>query len=220
LFLIANRFSEIKISTTFSFPPFKNVIFNNSKANISFQYINNLTYKADSTLTESSAAKRLLIKKKLEKDLLSIADTSDVMLVSLYAIYKSNFKTNYSSNVAFYNAYFKKWKHEDNAYLESLKKQIPARTMNNIVLLLIILLVLMISSIVYILWKHGFYKKKKLKKLSIQERRIFELLRQGATNQEISNQYCIGISTVKSHVSSIYSKLNIKSRKEIMNLKL
>jgi len=59
---------------------------------------------------------------------------------------------------------------------------------------------------------------KNFKLLSIQERKIHEALKDGKSNKEISEEFNIGISTVKSHVSSIYSKLNIKSRKEILNL--
>jgi DNA-binding NarL/FixJ family response regulator len=62
-------------------------------------------------------------------------------------------------------------------------------------------------------------KKRKLKKLSVQERKIFVLLQQGATNQEISDECHIEISTVKSHLNSIFSKLKIKSRKEALNIK-
>lgn len=58
-----------------------------------------------------------------------------------------------------------------------------------------------------------------VEKLSVQERRVLELLKKGATNQEISNQYNIEVSTVKSHVSGILSKLKVKSRKEIINIK-
>ncbi|CAN0606043.1 unnamed protein product, partial [Ectocarpus sp. 12 AP-2014] len=60
---------------------------------------------------------------------------------------------------------------------------------------------------------------KLLKSLSIQERKIYSLLKEGKSNKEISEEYNIGVSTVKSHVSSIYTKLSVKSRKEIINFK-
>jgi DNA-binding NarL/FixJ family response regulator len=44
------------------------------------------------------------------------------------------------------------------------------------------------------------------------------MLKKGASNKEISEEFNIGISTVKSHVSSILSKMNAKSRKELMRL--
>ena len=68
------------------------------------------------------------------------------------------------------------------------------------------------------LGKWGAAKNRRLKTLSVQERKIFEMLKQGATNKEISEAFNIGISTVKTHVSSILTKLNMKSRKEVMDL--
>lgn len=138
-------------------------------------------------------------------------------MASLYAVYESDFKRKYASNPDFYNTYLKKRKNEDNAYYISFKKQLPNKSENKTVLLLIVGLLLGIL-IVYFIWRNGLGKKKKLQKLSIQERKIYELLREGASNQEISDQCCIGLSTVKSHVSNIYSKLGVKSRKEIMYL--
>jgi DNA-binding NarL/FixJ family response regulator len=42
----------------------------------------------------------------------------------------------------------------------------------------------------------------------------------GKSNKEISDELNIGLSTVKSHVNRIYSKLEIKSRKDILNLNI
>ncbi|MDX1476875.1 MAG: helix-turn-helix transcriptional regulator [Saprospiraceae bacterium] len=51
--------------------------------------------------------------------------------------------------------------------------------------------------------------------LSVQERKVFELLASGRSNKEISSELNIGVSTVKSHVHRIYSKLGISSRREV-----
>ena len=220
LFLIANRSSKITVSTYFSYPPFKNTVFKNSPENTSFQQIRDIVFKADSSSSESSAAKRMMIENKLEKDLLTVADSSNVFLVSLYAIYESKFETNYVLNPPFYNSYLKKWENENNAYFKSFKKQLPIKTDYSFVFLLFISLVLCISTIIFLNKKKPFSQKKNLKKLSVQERKVFEMLREGLTNQEISDKCLISLSTTKSHVSSIYNKLKIKSRKGIMNLEL
>ena len=64
------------------------------------------------------------------------------------------------------------------------------------------------------------YRKKEtvssIAELSVQERKIYKLLEEGLSNKEISEAHNIGVNTVKSHVSSILSKLKMKSRKEIM----
>ncbi len=121
-FLIAKSKSKITVSTTFSYPPFKNVLFKNSLENRYFQQIRNIVLKKEDSFSESSVAKRNLIKENIEKDLLTIADTSSFSIVSLFAIYKSNFERNYATNIDFYNAYFKKWRKIDNEYFRSLKK--------------------------------------------------------------------------------------------------
>jgi DNA-binding NarL/FixJ family response regulator len=54
--------------------------------------------------------------------------------------------------------------------------------------------------------------------LTVQERRVFDLLREGRSNKEIAEEFSVSVSTVKSHVNSIFSKLGIKSRREIMNM--
>lgn len=52
--------------------------------------------------------------------------------------------------------------------------------------------------------------------LSIWERRIFQMISKEKSNKEISEELHIEVSTVKSHVSSIYSKLGVRSRKELI----
>ncbi len=59
--------------------------------------------------------------------------------------------------------------------------------------------------------------KTLLQSLSVQEKRVFELLRKGASNKEISTELNIEVSTVKSHVYKIFTRLGVKSRKEIVN---
>ncbi len=52
--------------------------------------------------------------------------------------------------------------------------------------------------------------------LSKQENTIKELIISGKSNKEIANELFISISTVKTHISNIYSKLNISNRKELV----
>jgi len=59
--------------------------------------------------------------------------------------------------------------------------------------------------------------KSLLQSLSMQEKKVFEFLRKGASNKEISTELNIEVSTVKSHVYKIFSRLGVKSRKEIIN---
>ncbi len=56
--------------------------------------------------------------------------------------------------------------------------------------------------------------------LTLKEREVFELLRTGLSNKEIAATLHVEQSTIKSHINNIYTKLEVKSRTEIMDLKL
>jgi DNA-binding NarL/FixJ family response regulator len=83
----------------------------------------------------------------------------------------------------------------------------------------IISLGIILTILGYVIGKYNLFKNNRINNLTVQERKVLDLLKEGATNKEISEEFNIGISTVKSHVSSILTKLKVKSRKEIMNLK-
>lgn len=48
--------------------------------------------------------------------------------------------------------------------------------------------------------------------LTRRERQVLDLIASGLTNQEIADQLLVGLSTVKSHVSNILSKLQVPTR--------
>ena len=54
-------------------------------------------------------------------------------------------------------------------------------------------------------------------KLTLKEREILGLIKEGKSNKEIASQLFIGISTVKTHINKIYSKLEVRSRKEVVS---
>jgi len=60
--------------------------------------------------------------------------------------------------------------------------------------------------------------KNPLSNLTIQERKIYALLKEGKSNKEIAEECSISISTVKSHVNNVYSKLGVSSRKEVVDI--
>ena len=51
-----------------------------------------------------------------------------------------------------------------------------------------------------------------LEPLSARELEVLRLLEQGASNQEIAEDLVLALSTVKSHVRSILSKLGVSNR--------
>jgi len=66
-------------------------------------------------------------------------------------------------------------------------------------------------------------RSKKLKTtgpgiLSKQEHKVLQLMDQGLSNQEIAKKLFIAESTVKTHVSRIFNKLNAKRRTEAVKI--
>ena len=74
------------------------------------------------------------------------------------------------------------------------------------------LVLLLIVVIVWLLKK----KYRKVPDLSKQETTIKNLIQQGKSNKEIASELFISLSTVKSHITNIYSKLNVRNRRELL----
>lgn len=218
LFFVANRYTLIDFKARSVQQLFQDIIFNSSNDNKNFHKITKIVHRADSISSESSASKRQFIKDRMYEELRSIADTTNNPLVSLYAIYNSNFEVSISSNNEFYTSYLEKWKDQKNSYFKAFREKISNKKPNTNYLFYLFMSFVLIG-VGFMMGKFGLKKNRRIRKLSVQERKIFLLLKQGASNQEISEQHNIGISTVKSHVSNIFTKLNVKSRREIMNIK-
>ncbi len=217
-FFLANGEAEIRIKGTKKFPIFGDVKIEGYSDNLTFQHITKIAAQSNDEISlVSSLAKKELIEKATSEKLRIIADTCKNPLVSLYAIYKSGFENNYSTNLDFYNAYNKKWRKNESAYFNAFRKKLgTTKNRSGLYVALVILSLLFSFSVVYIFKNKK--KKNPLKDLSIQERRIFTLIQEGLSNQQISDECNIGLNTVKTHVRNIFSKLNVKSRKDIFNL--
>ena len=220
LFFIANRYSEIEIFNTSENSSIQDIYFKNSPVNTSFQEIRDIELGVLNTSFSDSGIKQEFIQKALYEKYRYVADTCNHNLLSLYAIYKSRYESNYQINQGFYDAYLKKWEDDESDYFKAFRATLPVAENSNSYLYygLIALGCLTIGFFAGRIRKQPVGRSRNpISKLSVQERKVFQLLQQGASNQDIAEAHHIGINTVKSHVSSIYGKLNIKSRKEAMN---
>jgi len=219
LFIIANNTAVIMINSFDKSELFGKFEISGYKPNASLIEIDLIESYRDSTRFNGSTMKKEFVTRAINEKLRFVADTSSHPLVSLYALHKSKFESNFPINQQFYKNYLERWKGERSTYFSTFRSRIPIAKNQNIYY--------------YILLGTGFFvlgfflnqflssKRKKnknqLRLLSVQERKIFNLIKLGRSNKEISEEYSIGLSTVKSHVSSIYTKLNVKSRKEAMD---
>lgn len=215
LLLIAHKNSVIELEANTLIPPFKKVRFIKNHTNIAFQNIKDIIYEKDSLTSLSNAYKRKFLNDNLKRDLLKIADTSSNALVSLYAIYKSDFEVDFAKNKAFYDSFSQKWKGIKNPYFENFNAKVVEKQSDNFYFEFLIGVFCLLLG--FFFGKYISVRKNTIQKLSVQERKIYKALRKGASNKDISEEFSISISTAKSHVSSILSKMNVKSRKELMN---
>jgi DNA-binding CsgD family transcriptional regulator len=219
-FFIANRQSKILLNDVGKLDFLKDVTVSGYSPNINFREINEISSYIDSTGFTSSIIKIDLIRNAINEKLRFYADTCSNPLVSLYALYKSQFDNNYAVNQEYYHKFLKKWENEKSTYFVEFRKKIPISQNNNLFFVFLIggvgIIIGFLSCFSYL----NFIKKDQnpLHDLSVQERKIFALIMEGKSNKEISDNLLIGLSTVKSHVTSIYSKLGINSRKAALNL--
>lgn len=172
----------------------------------------------DTSNFNSSVLKRELMENALDEKLRQFADTCSYPLVALYGIYRSNYENHVDSNPDFYIRFLEKWKNEESPYFEEFRKKVPvtvAAEKKNYSILYGLTGLITGLSLMYLLMKgHSAKSHKLIQELTFQERKIFMLLQKERSNKEISDELNISLSTVKTHINNIFSKLNIKSRRE------
>lgn len=221
IFFIANNRTSINIKNEKRSDLFGDYTISGYYPNSSLQKINKIISHNDSIHTYLSSVKKEFIIKTNNERLRHIADTSSHPIVSIYALHNSQFESTFLANREFFKTYLKKWENDDSTYFKELRSKLPQEETSKTLWYLIFgsgfFVLGMVLSYYYTSRRNK--NSNQLKSLSIQERKIFHLIQSGKSNKEISEEYNIGLSTVKSHVSNIYSKLNLKSRKEAIDFK-
>lgn len=180
---------------------------------------------------------RNLIYKKNLKELQNFSRTYDEPLVELYAHYlyandKSLSKSLYQDDLKQSNYYLDLLNRlrtdysDTNYYLQfksDLEKEaypfLEKETKRISYLYYLILFLLLLSLFANgFMWRRLNKQSRKIaykKVLTSQEQNILELMQKKMSNKEIAASLFISLSTVKTHINSIYSKLSISSRSEI-----
>ena len=217
-FLVANNLSSIEVKSISGIDLLNNISFSGYSPNNSLREINEITSYLNTLDYYGSTSNREFVRQAVNDKLRNYADTCAHPLISLYSLYQTRFESDYKMNPDFYKKYLRKWRKEDSEYFAVFRSQLPIEgSENNIFGLLLVL-----GIIIFPIWLYFYRQSKKtginpFQSLTVQERRVFGLLKQGLSNKDISDECGISVSTVKSHVNNIYSKLDINSRKEVMD---
>lgn len=139
----------------------------------------------------------------------------------------------YNKSPEFYNNLLSKLKDEygNTSYFTQFREEIA--TLNhkklenkyhfqkNLNYLFLFLISILILSLIKVIKSNKLLKKqirhKSLKKLTTQEQKITDLILKGKTNKEIASSLFISLSTVKTHLTSIYTKLNVLNRQQVID---
>ncbi len=82
---------------------------------------------------------------------------------------------------------------------------------------IIVLLGLVVAGLLFLVFRLQRRKSQQaIADLSKQEKNIQGLILQGKSNKEIAGELFISLSTVKTHITNIYSKLQVSSRQELL----
>lgn len=161
------------------------------------------TYSKDSLKT--LAIKLLSLKELNEKKLLQ----KDISLNSEYYIrLLEELKSSEINN----QEYFFLEKELNSYYLINLEKKQTLSIILNIIFGIII------AILIYTIYSLKFQKRLNIiEELSNQEIKVKEHILNGKSNKEIAEELFISLNTVKTHITNIYSKLNVSNRKELIN---
>ena len=222
---IMNNLSGLHFSADFIF---QNVALSGHPANSSLNFFARKNKSFHRPPKLNSEMNRQLQQRQHQEFMLEFIDTCSVPIVGQLAMSKMDLGYISNSFPELVGKKIKEWENNDgnSPYLTTLKKELdiyrkPGSWLAGNRFYWFILVVAGILVLAFLTKINPLKSpdKKGADNLSVQERRVLGMLSDGKTNKEISEELHIGVSTVKSHVSSIFSKMGVRSRKELFNIK-
>ena len=213
---------------------FYNSLFSGNPANKNLRLLFQWQKKLNSPPSLPTIQNRQLLREKVLDDYYNFADTSSYTIIQLLSIYLMNETFSAPGHLKLMervqtkvqdsdtsSPYYKAFSNELSYLKYHVKRQ--SRTKTIWVIVIAFLLVIVSIFIPKLIQKKGSNRdlengiSELINQLSIQEKRVLDLLKEGKTNKEISNELHIEVSTVKSHLNKIYSRLGVSGRKDIIN---
>lgn len=234
--VIMDNHTELKLEATSSpGAPFEDYRVTGNRENELMKNLTTLVYPSFYFYQIKFPTELRFSEKKLHSDLKNFADTCKSTLVALAAVNHTDFDEHYVKDETFYKAFAERLSREmpnadyTNNYLRKLRyysdevvEVLPvwAAWLMGFMTMLVIALAFMLYSL-----------KQKLNRLNAseiirpvpvegrltkKEKEILDLILADKSNKEIAATLFIELSTVKTHINKIYSKLEVKSRKELL----
>lgn len=178
-------------------------------------------------------AKKELLQKRTIANLKAFADSCAQPLAALFALLYFDTEKDYTENKAYYQRFLARLKKElpQSTYTKQfeqllrefeLKNSPPEKTSPALLIVLSLVLALSIGMNIYLLLKNMKNNRVAVTDtvdvsaaLTIKEKQILFMMDEGLSNKEIADKLNIELSTVKSHVSRIYQKAQIKNRNQV-----
>ena len=156
-----------------------------------------------------------IIREQSAEALINYADTVSEILPAIYAVHLADMGFN---KVEVHDAMLElKNKHGEHPYFNDFT--LPDSELGLIELLTSIFILLLVIYLTYriITLRRGHKRRRLFESLSNREVDVYNLTIASKSNQEIADILNVEISTVKSHLHSIYGKLNVNSRNQLKN---
>lgn len=239
--LILNNHSELEIiadSTYYS--PFGNYQVRGDKGNVLMRQLARMVYPSFYFYQIRFPTELKLSEEKLFNDLKLFADTCGNDMAALAAMANIDMEATYELDSAFFKAFGQRLETSmpDDVYTKNYLRRlyyfdsplipyIPFWIWGIITSQLVIISILAFSLLKRTRSNtaHSLEPQSPIsapmlaEKLTSKEQEIFDLILAGKSNKEIASALFIEVSTVKTHINKIYGKLNVKSRKEAIQLK-
>lgn len=217
-FLFAKKDIEIHINSESDGGFFQGLVMEGYNLNKSLLEVNRMRRQLDSFDYFGTTVNSEFARKSIFNEMRYFADTCSLPLVALYSICQSDYESDYLIHPDFYINYLNKWDSEESLYFNSFRNQLGYESATNwIGIGFVILIIFLLATLSFLYLIRNKNKASPLHKLTLQERRIYYLLKDSKSNKEMASDLSISLSTVKSHVNKVYSKLGVNSMKEILD---
>ncbi len=239
--LILNNYSEVEIiadSTYYS--PFGNYQVHGDKGNTLMRQLARMVYPSFYFYQIRFPTELKLSEEKLFNDLKLFADTCGNDMAALAAMANIDMEATYQLDSTFFKTFGQRLQASmpNDIYTENYLRRlyyfdpplimsIPSWVWGIIITQFVIISILAIGLLKRARSNaaHSVNSQSPIsppvlaEKLTSKEQEIFDLILAGKSNKEIASALFIEVSTVKTHINKIYGKLNVKSRKEAIQLK-